>query len=135
MFFANAATVLANYNSGVSGIANSRERTSSSDSDVSDSWKAAAETAGVDQPSSVDNTEMEQLARPCSTLSLAELGELCGDAERDDCGDSFLVGGDCDDPDGAGIRLDLLDLALEVRSSERARGCSFEVGPFVVVLT
>lgn len=51
------------------------------------------------------------MPRPCSSLSLADLGDLCGDQEGDDgCGGVFLVGGDCDDVNGSGIGLDLYDL-------------------------
>lgn len=50
------------------------------------------------------------IARPCSSLSLAGLGDLCGDEEaQDDCGGAFLVA-DCDDVNGSGIGLDLYDL-------------------------
>lgn len=92
--FTNGAATAANDN---------RERTSSGDSDVSDSWRAVTESAGVDLGAG-------ELTRPCSTLSLADLGDLCGDAEGDDCGGAYLVGGDCDDSvDGGGIGLELLD--------------------------
>ena len=51
------------------------------------------------------------MPRPCSSLSLADLGDLCGDQAGDDhCGDVFLVGGDSDDVTGSGIGLDLYDL-------------------------
>ena len=53
------------------------------------------------------------LPRPCSSLSLADLGELCGDQEDADdcCGGVFLVSGDdCDVVTGSGIGLDLYDL-------------------------
>lgn len=50
------------------------------------------------------------MARPCSSLSLADLGDLCGDEEDDDvCGGAFLVGRDCD-VGGSSIALDLYDL-------------------------
>lgn len=57
-----------------------------------------------------------RLARPCSSLSLADLGDLRGDQEGADgcCGGVFLVGGE--DCDGAGIGLDLYDLGQEVRA-------------------
>lgn len=86
-----------------SALDDNRGRTSSGDSDVSDSWRAATETAGVDLGTG-------ELTRPCSTLSLADLGDLCGDAEGADCGGAYLVGGDCDESvDGGGIGLELLD--------------------------
>lgn len=74
---------------------------------------AVTESAGVQQAPIMGSSASagEELTRPCSTLSLADLGELCGDAAEDDCGGAYLVGGDCDDHgDGGGIGLDLLDL-------------------------
>lgn len=51
------------------------------------------------------------MPRPCSSLSLADLGDLCCDQEGDDgCGGVFLVGVDCEDVNGSGIGLDLYDL-------------------------
>ena len=47
--------------------------------------------------------------RSSSSVSLADLGDLCGDDVRDDCGSAFLVGEDCDGVDGSGIGLDLYD--------------------------
>lgn len=58
-------------------------------------------------------TSSASLPRPCSSLSFADLGDLCGDGEGadDGCGGVFLVGGDdCDDVNGSGIGLDLYDL-------------------------
>ena len=58
-------------------------------------------------------TSSASLPRPCSSLSFADLGDLCGDQEGADdaCGGVFLVGGDdCDDVNGSGIGLDLYDL-------------------------
>ncbi|CAM9248729.1 unnamed protein product [Ectocarpus sp. 4 AP-2014] len=54
-------------------------------------------------------TSSASLPRACSSLSFADLGDLCGDQEG---GGVFLVGGDdCDDDvDGSGIGLDLYDL-------------------------
>lgn len=58
-------------------------------------------------------TSSASLPRPCSSLSFADLGDLCGDQEGADdaCGGVFLVDGDdCDDVNGSGIGLDLYDL-------------------------
>lgn len=56
-------------------------------------------------------TSSASLPRPCSALSLADLGDLCGDQEdADDCGGVFLVGGNDCDVNGSGIGLDLYDL-------------------------
>lgn len=85
---------------------------------VSDGWMGSASSSdgglndgGITDGSMTDrelsNTSM---ARPCSSLSLADLGDLCGDREADDCGGAFLVGGDCDDVGGPGIGLELYDL-------------------------
>ncbi|CAB1116818.1 unnamed protein product [Ectocarpus sp. CCAP 1310/34] len=54
-------------------------------------------------------TSSASLPRACSSLSFADLGDLCGDQEG---GGVFLVGGeDCDDDvHGSGIGLDLYDL-------------------------
>lgn len=78
---------------------------------------AATASAGVQQTPMMGTSACagEELARPCSTLSLADLGELCGDSAEDDCGGAYLVGGDCDEHgDDGGIGLDLLDLDHEV---------------------
>ncbi|CAM9548611.1 unnamed protein product [Ectocarpus sp. 13 AM-2016] len=57
-------------------------------------------------------TSSASLPRACSSLSFADLGDLCGDQEG---GGVFLVGGeDCDDDvHGSGIGLDLYDLGQE----------------------
>lgn len=85
---------------------------------VSDEWMSTDTDGGTTDSSATDgelvNTSM---ARPCSALSLADLGDLCGDQEVEDgCGDAFLVGGDCDDVNGSGIGLDLYDLG-QVRAA------------------
>lgn len=58
-------------------------------------------------------TSSASLPQACSSLSFADLGDLCGDQEGADdaCGGVFLVGGDdCEDVNGSGIGLDLYDL-------------------------
>lgn len=94
---------------------------------VSDGWVVGTPTpppppisdggAGVDgvggrSALSLTSGTTTSLPRACSSLSFADLGELCGDQEgADDCAGVFLVSGDdCDDVNGSGIGLDLYDL-------------------------
>ena len=83
-------------------------------SDMIDTAAAAAASITTGGRGGVSNGSMlaaASMPRPCSSLSLADLGDLCGDQEGDDdCGGVFLVGGDCDDVSGSGIGLDLYDL-------------------------
>jgi len=86
---------------------------------ISDDGAAAGGGVGGCSALNLTSGTTTSLPRACSSLSFADLGELCGDQEgaTDICGGVFLVSGDdCDDVNGSGIGLDLYDLG-QVRAS------------------